>query len=108
VSARLKSGFWVAAYLRRRNAQGVVAVLRRRGAEDAGTIYLKIDCLDGRARLFGPAPPSPDDEGHERRFALLLEADPLAVEDRVAREIGFDSDLWLIEVDDPDGNPQTD
>jgi hypothetical protein len=108
VSARLKSGFWVAAYLRRRNRQGVVAVLRRRGAEEAGAIFLKVDCLDGRARLFGPAPPAPDDDGSERRFALMLDADPLAVEDRIAREIRFDSDLWLIEIDDPAGDPELD
>jgi len=33
---RLKSGIWVAAYLRRCQVEGLVAVLRRRGSEEAG------------------------------------------------------------------------
>jgi hypothetical protein len=37
---RLKSGIWIAAYLRRCQVEGVVAVLRRRGAEDAGAIFV--------------------------------------------------------------------
>jgi hypothetical protein len=35
----------------------------------------------------------------------MLEADPLAIEDRVALELRFDSDLWLVEVEDRSGDP---
>ena len=103
--ARLRSDFWVSAYLRQRAAAGVVAVLRRRGAPEAGAIFIKVDRLDGTARLFGPAPPDPEAESPVRTFELMLEADPLAIEDRVAREVRFDSDLWLVEVEDRSGDP---
>ena len=48
---RLRSDIWVSAYLRRCAAQGVVAVLRRRGAAEAGAIFVKLDRLDGTAAL---------------------------------------------------------
>ena len=101
--ARLRSDFWVSAYLRQRAAAGVVAMLRRRGAAEAGAIFIKVDRLDGGARLIAPAPPDLAQGDGERRFELVLEADPLAVEDRMAREIRFDSDLWLVEVEDRSG-----
>jgi hypothetical protein len=101
--ARLRSDFWVSAYLRQRAAAGIVAVLRRRGAAEAGAIFVKVDRLDGTARLFAPAPPDLEQEVGERRFEMVLEADPLGVEDRMAREIRFDSDLWLVEVEDRSG-----
>ena len=55
-SMRLKSAIWVAAYLRRRHIDGTLAVVRRRGAEEAGAIFIKISRLDGTAELYGPAP----------------------------------------------------
>ncbi|MGL4439658.1 MAG: DUF1491 family protein [Bosea sp. (in: a-proteobacteria)] len=103
--ARLRSDFWVSAYLRQRASAGVVAVLRRRGAAEAGAVFIKVDRLDGAARLYAPAPPDLDASGHERRFELVLESDPLAIEDRITRELRFDSDLWLVEVEDRTGEP---
>jgi hypothetical protein len=103
--ARLRSDFWVSAYLRRCSIEGVEAALRKRGAAEAGAIFVKLDHLDGTASLFGPAPQLfLDDSSSERLFALILQGvTPLDVEERMAREIRFDSDLWLVEVDDRAG-----
>jgi hypothetical protein len=99
---RLRSDIWVSAYLRRCGVEGVAAVLRRRGAAEAGTIIIKIDRLDGNCALFGPAPQSEVD--HDARlFAPLHSAewiDVASAEQRLKREIGFDSDLWIVEVED--------
>jgi hypothetical protein len=103
--ARLRSDFWVSAYLRQRGQAGVPVVLRRRGAAEAGAVFIKIDRLDGTARLFGPAPPSLDDADPQRRFTLMLEGDVITIEDRIAKELRFDGDLWLIEADDRSGEP---
>lgn len=101
---RLRSDFWVSAYLRRCGVEGLDAALRRRGAAEAGAIFVKVDRLDGTASLYGPAPQSLVDDSGERRFvALLVEVTPLDVEDKVRRETRFDSDLWLVEVDDRQG-----
>jgi hypothetical protein len=105
MSARLRSDIWVSAYLRRCAVNGVVAVLRRRGSAEAGAIYIKLDWLDGRSSLFAPAPPDRNSEdGSERRFECVAqEVDAASVEARMKREIGFDPDLWFVEVEDREG-----
>jgi hypothetical protein len=105
---RLKSGIWVAAYLRRCNGEGAFAAVRRRGAEEAGAIFIKLNRLDGTADLYGPAPQTAFDEAapSERAFISCLKRRPAAeadVEARLAREIGFDPDLWILEVEDRAG-----
>lgn len=101
---RLRSDFWVAAHLRRCAVQGVPAVLRRRGAAEAGAVFVKVDRLDGTADLLGPAPPSFDEASGDRRFApVLLAAPSVDVEERFRRETRFDPDLWLIEIEDRAG-----
>jgi len=103
--ARLRSDFWVAAHLRRCAVEGVSAVLRRRGAAEAGAIFVKLDRLDGTASLYGPAPQSLlDTDGGGRLFTSLLEnAPPLDIEERMGREGRFDPDFWLIEIEDRAG-----
>jgi hypothetical protein len=105
---RLKSAIWVAAYVRRCHLEGAFAVVRRRGAEEAGAIFIKISRLDGTAALYGPAPQSAFDEAQpgDRRFVSSLAAGFVPeseVEVRLAREQGFDSDLWIVEVEDRAG-----
>jgi hypothetical protein len=101
---RLRSDFWVSAYLRRCAVEGVDAALRKRGASEAGAIFVKVDHLDGTASLYGPAPQLFLDDSGERLFTPVLQAvTPLDVEERMTRELRFDSDLWLVEVDDRAG-----
>ena len=106
---RLKSGIWVSAYLRRCAVEGAFAAVRRRGAEEAGAIFIKVSRLDGTATLYGPAPQSAFDEARpaDRVFTALLGGDkpvPDAdVEARLAREIGFDPDVWILETEDRAG-----
>jgi hypothetical protein len=102
--ARLRSDFWVSAYLRRCGVEGVDAALRRRGAAEAGAIFVKVDHLDGTASLYGPAPQLFVDDSGERLFVPVLQGvTPLDVEEKVQRELRFDSDLWFVEVDDREG-----
>jgi hypothetical protein len=105
---RLKTALWVAAYLRRCQVEGTFAVVRRRGAEEAGAVFVRISRLDGTSDLFGPAPQSAFDAmgGADRAFTLCLKERPApdtAVEAYLAREIKFDPDVWIVEVDDREG-----
>ena len=106
---RLKSGIWVAAYVRRCHIEGAFAAVRRRGAEEAGAIFIKLNRLDGTGLLYGPAPQSVFDEAKPagRIFTAILgretpvpEAD---IEARLTREIKYDSDIWIVEVEDRSG-----
>jgi hypothetical protein len=105
---RLKSAIWVAAYVRRCNLEGAFAAVRRRGAEEAGAIFVKVNRLDGTADLFGPAPQSTFDEAHptDRAFSRSLREQPALegkVEERLVREIRFDPDAWIVEIEDRTG-----
>ena len=103
---RLKSGIWVAAYLRRAQVEGLAAVLRRRGAEEAGAIFIKVSKLDGNADLYGPAPQSAFDEARpsERAFSLAVAEKPESdIEAYLAKQVRFDPDLWIVEVEDRAG-----
>ena len=103
MSARIRSDFWVSAHLRRCALEGIDAVLRRRGAPEAGAIFVSLDHLDGSVDLYGPAPQSllDDDDVAGRRFAPILTAKtPLDIEARMTRELRFDSDLWWLSIDD--------
>ena len=102
---RIRSDFWVSAHLRRCALEGIDAVLRRRGAAEAGAIFISIDRLDGTAELLGPAPQMLVPEGEMNRvFSVALsDATPLAVEERMQREIRFDPDLWWVAIDDRQG-----
>jgi len=89
-------------------------VLRRRGAAEAGAIFVKVDRLDGRAALFGPAPQSLAAQaapGMDRVFVRVHEAewiDPLEADRRLEREISFDPDVWIVEVEDRGGEARLD
>lgn len=106
MSARVTSDFWVSAYLRRVMGEGAFAALRKRGAAEAGAIFVKLDLLDGRARLYGPAPQSLASDDGERRFVRMHKSEdvaPLDAEDILARQMRFDPDLWIVETEDRAG-----
>jgi len=105
---RLKTALWVAAYLRRCHVEGVFAVVRRRGAEEAGAVFVRVSRLDGTSDLFGPAPQSAFEATQDsaRAFAPSLASQPApdeAVETYLAREVKFDPDVWIVEVEDRAG-----
>lgn len=105
---RLKSGIWVSAYIRRCASEGAYAVVRRRGADEAGAVFIKIDHLDGTAELFGPAPQTAFDESHPHDRAFILcfpnrSASQIDIEVYLTRQIRFDPDLWIVEVEDRAG-----
>ncbi|WP_374547420.1 DUF1491 family protein [Rhodoblastus sp.] len=108
---RLRSDIWVAAFLRRCGSQNVPVFLRRRGAPEAGAIFVKIDRLDGSAALFAPAPQSEAREDVARLFARAHGDDWIEgaqVEAKLAKEIAFDPDLWILDVEDRAGRVMLD
>lgn len=112
--ARVTSDFFVSAYVRRRNDAGRFTAVVRRGAAEAGAIFVKVARLDGTADLYGPAPqalvePTDPAVAGGRLFELLLAAVPEAeTEERIARERRFDPDLWVVETEDRDGRSDLD
>ena len=103
---RLKSEIWVKAYIRRCASEGSAAFVVRRGDEDAGSIFIRVNHLDGKSVLFGPASAGLMSADYERRWSWRLGPDPVedqAVEDFMEREVRYDPDIWLVEVEDRSG-----
>ena len=107
---RLRADIFVASLIRRCAAEGAAAVLRRRGAAEAGAIFIVIDRLDGSAALYGPAPQGElgeaQERGVERLWQRLHGADwttPPEIEARLGKELRFDPDLWIVEIEDRGG-----
>jgi hypothetical protein len=109
---RLKSGVWVSAYVRRCFVEGAFAVIRRRGEEEAGAIFIKVNRLDDTADVYGPAPQAAIggdlDSGQPfgRAFSPAMKTMPAPdaeAEAYLARQIRFDPDLWIIETEDRAG-----
>lgn len=112
--ARITSDFFVSAYVRRRNDAGFFTAVVRKGAAEAGAIFVKVSRLDGTADLYGPAPqvyiedldPSVADG---RVFeALLSGATEFDVDARLQSERRFDSDCWIVETEDRQGTSDLD
>jgi hypothetical protein len=103
---RLKSEIWVSAFLRRCQTQGIYGAVVRKGALEAGAIYVIVDHRDGTLHLFGPAPgPAYDEEGERRwieEIAFPVPSD--AVSKLLARRQAADPDIWIVEVEDRRGN----
>ncbi len=102
---RLRSDIWVSAYLRRVASEGAHAVLRRRGAAEAGAIFVLVERPEGHCALFAPAPPDEAMHGERRWFRAHAAEwlDAPEIESRLARESRNDPDLWLIVVENRDG-----
>lgn len=105
--SRLKSSIWVAGYLRRCQSAGMFGAVRRRGAEEAGAVFVKVALMDGTALLFVPAPQTAYDDSRpiERVFTQSppQAVDEAAIEARLAKEISFDPDVWIVEIEDREG-----
>ncbi len=77
-------------------------MLARRGAREAGAIHLRIIARTGE-RLLSPAMMDFDDDGSVRRWSVRLEGEPSAIDAALASELRFDTDAWVVDVEDREG-----
>jgi hypothetical protein len=102
----VKSEIWVQAFLRRCFAQGQFGAVLRKGAAEAGAIYVVVNRLDGRNFLYGPPPGPAYDAIGEKRWELVKpEAlDASALQMAIASLTRIDPDIWVVEIEDRDGS----
>ncbi|PZX48081.1 hypothetical protein LY56_00229 [Roseinatronobacter thiooxidans] len=100
MSARLASGIWVSAYLRRLQMLGIPAYVITRGDEVAGAVLVKLALMDGTARAYTR---SFDLQSDTRIWQVLVEGGEQDVDAAITRQRSFDPDLWVIEVEDARG-----
>jgi hypothetical protein len=98
--ARIKSVIYVQALIRRAEAAGASAYLVRRGADEAGAVFLKVNRLDGTCAVLSPAR-----RGEERVWMKPLgdAADEQRSAEYFTKQIRFDPDIWIVEIEDREG-----
>lgn len=97
---RLTARFWVDAYLARLRLCDIPAFVVAHGDDTGGAVLVKLATLDGNAVLYQR---SFDLMTGDRRWVELATGPERGVDDIVARQRGFDPDLWVIEVEDRQG-----
>jgi hypothetical protein len=101
VSQRLKAGLYVRALIRRAEVAGASAYVVRRGAEEAGALFLKVARLDGSCTVLSQARRG---EGELVWMRPLGESsDDAAATKYFEKQIRFDPDLWIVEIEDREG-----
>jgi len=99
---RLKSEIFVSALIRRVFIAGDYAAVLRKGAVEAGAIFIRQRLRQGAEVLYGPAPQSVFDAdfGPGRLFEVRLDkVDAKTVEAALSREMRFDPDCWVVEIE---------
>ncbi len=97
---RLAARVWIDAYLKRLQLQNIPAYVIHKGDPMAGVVMVKLNTLDGKAVCFQR---SYDLITGERAWVVLAEGEETEVDASIAKQVGFDRDLWVIEVEDRDG-----
>ena len=106
-SPRLKTSLWVQAQLRLCDQAVIPFVVTRRGDPDAGAILIK---LDRGAQGVIVLARGYDPQGR-RSWIRATGEQPIAEAEAdayLARQIGFDSDVWILAIEDPAGRYQPD
>jgi hypothetical protein len=103
--ARIRSSILVAAIARLASQENGAAYISRRGADEAGAIFITLyDRITKTVSLYEPAPQSlASDENIDRdtrAFTLLGEGlSEMELNERFASEARFDPDFWVIELE---------
>lgn len=97
---RVTARFWVDAYLARLRLHDIPAFVTAHGDDTGGAVLVKLNTLDGEARLFQR---SYDLETGVRIWCELAQGAESDVDASIARQRSFDPDLWVIEVEDRAG-----
>ncbi len=99
---RLKSDLWVKALVRRLDVELMTAMVTRSGDSEAGAIYLKLNFLNGKCRVLNRI----YGENGERLWSGATGDTPVdeaRADDYLQRQITFDPDCWIVEIEDPNG-----
>ncbi len=98
---RLKTELWVKAFIRRCWSADVPALLMRRGETDSGTIMLKMNGGADNVCVYARGLLTSGEWGWRRASGPNLLSDQDA-DAYVDRQLRYDSDLWLVEVENDD------
>lgn len=100
--ARLQTSLWVQAQVRLCDIRFIPIVVVRRGDPEGGAVMLKRALAGGGYEVLSPV----RDADGGRAWMRAIGADPVAgaeADAYIEKQIRFDPDLWVLEIDDPGG-----
>jgi hypothetical protein len=100
MAPRLATGIWVSAYLTRLRLADIPAYVTAKGDAEAGAVVVKVALLDGTARAYERRS---DLMSGARAWILLAEGPEVEVDALISRSRSRDPDLWVIELEDRQG-----
>jgi hypothetical protein len=89
----------------RLSLEGIHAHVVRKGDETAGAVAIKVATMNGRASFFTRGYGM---DGTVAWQAQAEDVDEAEADAALARQRGYDPDLWVIEVEDPRGRHMLD
>lgn len=98
---RLKTDFWIRAQIRACDINFLPAVISRRGDGDAGQVLIKCNRLNGRFEVFARTS-TIDGAPAWRRVTGANPVDEEEARMVIEREVNFDPDIWVLEIEDRD------
>ena len=98
---KLKAAIQIKAIIRRAEVAGAQAFLVRRGAEEAGALFLKLSRLDGTFTVLNQARRGDGELVWTK--PLGDSADDVAANGYLEKQVRFDPDLWILEIEDREG-----
>jgi hypothetical protein len=98
---RVTSDLFVSALLRRVFSGGGYGAVVKRGATEAGAVFVTSRDRLGETTLYGPAAQASYDEARpdDRLFGEILKGGDDTVSARLAKEQRFDPDIWIVEIE---------
>ena len=103
---RLTTAMWLGVFMRREAERGAYVTVVRKGAQEAGALFVIHNRSNGHCDLYGPAPQSYfGDEDVDRLFEqLLVSAELSDIDTYLEKQQRFDPDLWVIETESGSGS----
>ena len=98
---RLKAGIFVRALIRRAEVAGAQAYVAKKGSEEAGAVFLKISRLDGTCTILSQARAGSGELIWAK--ALGESCDEEKARAYLDKQIKYDRDLWIVEIEDREG-----
>ena len=97
----LSTDIWVSALIRRAGIEGAYATVVRRGDPRGGAVIVKaFDTSTRQARLFTEAFGLDGERQWIQPVSSEMEGE---LDAYVGRQVGYDPDLWVVEVEDRQG-----
>ena len=99
-SPRVTTKVWIDSYRKRLEEKAIPLFIVKKGDEVAGSILIKISNLKGFTRVFVQAIGL---DGSNDWTELTKGADD-AIEKVILKQVHFDQDIWILEVEDKNGS----